>query len=319
MAAGASGCDYGLARAIADSGNDILIGDYCEAADDDTLELLRQNGAAAVGFLKLCTLGGLMSNWQFDNLMAGILQFRVLGYYRDHARPHLPDGLFGSRITGLAVHRHIDLGLFNGVIPASLATGEQLSKSQYLELAKACALINDLIDLRSDTRRKQHENVVLRGLRGSICVYFDRLIGECLDTTATLIESSRLCALVLMSFCNWSIMGSHHKVYELTEKLQEDEQWPACRYTSVDDLSREKRLLDSLAQFGTLGAQGPSVSRRRVELDKLYSTCLQDQQRHTAWLADMCRSLLHPPTLRRLVDVVHYRWHGNAGDVDYCP
>ncbi|KOS48773.1 hypothetical protein ACN38_g304 [Penicillium nordicum] len=319
IAAGASGCDYGLARAIADCGNDILIGDYCEAADARTLKLLQQNGAAAIAFMKLCNLSNLVTDWQFDNLMAGILQFRVIGYYRDHARPHLPSGLYGSRITGITTHRYIDLGLFHAVVPASLATGEQLTKSEYSKLVKACALINDLIDFRSDTKRKQRENVVLRGLHGNICVYLDGLIGECLDTTANLVESSRLCAFVLMSFCNWSIMGSHHKIYELTGEVKVEVKWPLCQYTSVNNQSKHKRLLDSLTPFGTLGKEGPNVSNKRIELDKRYATCIHDTNRHSAWLADMCRSLLSPQTLRKIVDVVHYRWDGHAGDAEYCP
>jgi hypothetical protein len=251
--------------------------------------------------------------------MAGVLHFRVMGYYRDHARPHLPGGIYGGRITGVTTHRYIDLGLFNGVAPASLATGEQLTKQEYSKLVKACALINDLIDFRSDIKRKQRENVVLRGLRGNICVYLDELIEDCLDTTASLVESSKLCALVLMSFCNWSIMGSHHKVYELMKELTVDKNWPACRYTLVSNQRKQKRLLASLAPFGTLGKNGPSVSRKRAELDKQYATCIGDRQRHLAWLADACRSLLCPQTLRRIVDVVHYRWDGEVGDVQYCP
>ncbi|KAE8359105.1 hypothetical protein BDV27DRAFT_149889 [Aspergillus caelatus] len=319
MAAGASGCDYGLARAIADSGNDILIGDYCEAADETTLTLLWQSGAAAIAFLKLCNLSGLMTNWQFNNLMAGILQFRALGYYRDHSRLRLPDGLYGSRMTNLTTHRYIDLGLFNAVVPASLTTGEQLTKHQYSELVKACALINDLVDFRSDIKRKQRENVVLRGLRGNVCNYLDELIGDCLDTTASLLETSRLCALVLMGFCNWSIMSSHHKVYELMKGMELDTNTPLCQYTSTDNESKRKRLLNALAPFGTLGKEGPNVRRRRFELDKLYATCIGNKRRHSAWLADISRSLLCPGTLRTLVDVVHYQWEGQAGDVEYCP
>jgi hypothetical protein len=37
MACGAGHLDEGLLRAIAESGNDILIGNYCEAADAKTI------------------------------------------------------------------------------------------------------------------------------------------------------------------------------------------------------------------------------------------------------------------------------------------
>jgi hypothetical protein len=47
IACGASMVDKGLLHAIADSGNDILIGDYCEAADETTLSRLQLVGAGA--------------------------------------------------------------------------------------------------------------------------------------------------------------------------------------------------------------------------------------------------------------------------------
>ncbi|KAJ6039783.1 uncharacterized protein N7446_004901 [Penicillium canescens] len=58
VACGASLCDEGLARAVADSCNDVLIGDYCEAAGEKGLKLLQQVGAAATAFLKVCSLAG---------------------------------------------------------------------------------------------------------------------------------------------------------------------------------------------------------------------------------------------------------------------
>lgn len=105
-----------IVRAIADSGNDILIGDDCEVANEATLEPLHQTVAAA-----------------------------------------------------------------------SLGTGETVGISEKDTWIHACALINDLIDLRSDTARRQRENVVLRGVRGSLCEYLDYLIGACLETSATAI------------------------------------------------------------------------------------------------------------------------------------
>jgi hypothetical protein len=79
IACSAGICDKGIAQAIADSGNDILIGDYCEAADENTMKILQKVGAGALAFVKLCNLAGLVSDWQFNNLTACIIQFRVLG------------------------------------------------------------------------------------------------------------------------------------------------------------------------------------------------------------------------------------------------
>jgi hypothetical protein len=70
IACGAGLCDEGLARSIADSCNDVLIGDYCEAADAEGLALLRRVGGAAMSFLKLCNLAGRVTDWQFGNLAA---------------------------------------------------------------------------------------------------------------------------------------------------------------------------------------------------------------------------------------------------------
>lgn len=41
-------------------------------------------------------------------------------------------------------------------------------------------------------------------------------------------------------------------------------------------------------------------------------------QTRTAWLADSTRSLLHPTSLREIIDVVHFEWQGQTGDVEYC-
>lgn len=212
IACGASMVSSGILHAIADSNNDILIGDYCEAADKTTLSRLQKIGAGAVAFLKLCNLGGLVTNWQCNNLTASIIQFRVLGYYRDHTRDRFPGGLWGSRMTGLMVHRQIDIAIFNGVLPASQATQEELSVEQYCQLAEACILINNLIDLRSDTMRKTRENV---GIRGNVCRYLDGLLMQCLDITVKAVRSGRTSALAVMGFCNWVVMSSHHKMFEL--------------------------------------------------------------------------------------------------------
>jgi hypothetical protein len=70
MACGGSLVDEGILHAIADAGNDVMIGDYCEAATEDILSLLQKNGAAAVAFLKACNLAGIVSDWQMDILAA---------------------------------------------------------------------------------------------------------------------------------------------------------------------------------------------------------------------------------------------------------
>ncbi|KAJ5719943.1 hypothetical protein N7493_006821 [Penicillium malachiteum] len=158
-ACGVGLCDEGLARAIADSCNDVLIGDYCETADDKGLRLLQQTGAAAVSFLKLCNMAGRVSDWQ--------------------------------------------------------STGQQLTEQQFMKTVEACVYINDFVDFRGDTMRKQRENPILRGIEGNVCAYLDRMIAQCLDAVNEIMESSNAGALVAMGYCNWAILGSHHKVYEL--------------------------------------------------------------------------------------------------------
>lgn len=141
--------------------NDLLLADYREALDDETITLLRRVSAAAVAFLRLCNLAGVISGWHFEAVAADVIQFRVLGYYRNHAQSKIPTGLYGSRMTGLTKHRHIDLGLVVEVAITGLATGEKLTESEFEDLTVAIALINDLIDLRSDAARNQRENTVL--------------------------------------------------------------------------------------------------------------------------------------------------------------
>ena len=319
IACGASLCDEGLARAVADSCNDILIGDYCEAADEKGLKLLQQVGAAAVAFLKVCNLAGRVSDWQFDNLAAYIVQCRVLGYYRDHGRSRLRDGVYGSRMTGLGVHRHIDVAAFHGVMTASLGTGMVIDEGQYARIVEAVVFVNDFVDIRGDTMRKQRENVILRGLRGNLCRYLDRSIGECLDVVADVVEASEIGALVVMGFCNWAIMSSHHKVYELLKGVRPVRKYGYCEYTSAADNARYERLIEALRPYGTLGSDGPSVLKKRIEMDKTYDVCRQSPELHLSWLADAARSLLEPATLRQIVDVVHFEWSGDVGAVDYCP
>ncbi|KAJ5364324.1 uncharacterized protein N7496_010037 [Penicillium cataractarum] len=155
VSSGASLVDPGILWAIADSGNDILIGDYSEAADDKTLDTLQKVGAASMAFLKTCVYAGLLSDWHFHNLVAATVQYRILSYWRDHSMSRRPSGVYGSRMTGLGVHRHIDLGLPVGIVGASLATGETIDEDEFMQLMETCTLINDLLDFRGDTMRKQ--------------------------------------------------------------------------------------------------------------------------------------------------------------------
>jgi hypothetical protein len=126
-ASGASRVDPGIQMAISDSGNDILIADYCEAASEASLAALQKQGAAAFSFLKICVYAGLVTDWHFDLLKAQVVQFRVIGYWRDHAVSRLPRGVWGSRMTALSTHRHIDLGIAVGVVSASIATGQTMT------------------------------------------------------------------------------------------------------------------------------------------------------------------------------------------------
>ena len=319
IASGAGLCDEGLARAVADSCNDILIGDYCEAADPKGLKLLQQTGAAAISFLKLCNMAGRVSDWQFENLAAYMIQCRVLGYFKDHERARLPCGIYGSRMTGLAAHRHIDGASFHGVVTASIATGQELKEREFMRVAEACVYINDFVDFRGDIMRKQRENPLVRGMRGDLCRYLDRMIGQCLDSAIEAIETSEVGALVVMAYCNWAMLGSHHKVYEVLHGVRRVEKYSACEYESQINTARYDRLLLALQPYGTLGKVGPRVTKKRIEMDKVFSICRTDPETNLAWLADATRSLLDPTVLRQIVDVVHFEWRGDVGMVNYCP
>lgn len=198
--------------AIADSGNDILIGDYCDAATEDCLVALRKTGAAAFSFLKLCVYAQLMTEGQFNELVAQTIQFRVISYWRDHALSRRPQGVYGSRMTGIEVHRHIDLGMAVGIVSASMATNQTMTSKQYDEIVITTTLINDLVDFRGDTWRNQRENVVLRGVRGCLCVYLDGLLSECIGGAAIMIGRGKIFALLITCFCNWMMMSSGHKL-----------------------------------------------------------------------------------------------------------
>lgn len=320
IACGGSLINDGLARAVADAGNDILVGDYCEAADEKTISLLQRMGGAAVAFLKLCNLAGQVTDWQFQNLVACIIQCRVLGFYRDHARSRLPGGLYGSRMTGLVVHRHIDTSIYFCVLSASIATGEHLTEEAYMRLSEVCTLINDLTDLRGDTKRKQRENTVLRGIRGSVCDYLDGLIMRCLLLARKVIQSSKLSALVVLGYINWAVMASHHKIYELVHGVRSVKRYSACAYKSIEDSTPYDGLLKALEPYGSLGEKdAPNVFKKRVDMDGQYYKQRATSETQIAWMADIARSFLDPTVLRKVVDVVHWEWHGDVGDVEFCP
>lgn len=78
-------------------------------------------------------------------------------------------------------------------------------------------------------------------------------------------------------------------------------------------------LLAVLEPLGTTKGTPPDVSMKRAELELQYSKARLLHETHLAWLADTARSLLHPHTFRRIIDVAHFRWIGCAGEVDYCP
>jgi hypothetical protein len=90
-----------------------------------------------------------------------------------------------------------------------------------------------------------------------------------------------------------------------------------CRYHSEDSGVYEE-LLGALETYGTLGEGGPKLTMKRKDLQLLYAVYRNDPETHIRWLADTVRLVLHPNTLRRLVDVVHYQWSGEIGDAGYC-
>jgi hypothetical protein len=317
FATGVSLVDPGIQMAIADSGNDILIADYCDAASESCLSALQKHGAAAFSFLKVCVYAGLVTDWQFDLMVAQVIQFRVMGYWRDHAVSRLPRGVYGSRMTAISTHRHIDLGIAVGITSASIATGQTMTREGYEDLIDTLILFNDLVDFRGDTWRNQRENVVLRGVRGCLCAYLDGLLSRCIRGAAALIRRGEIFAFNIMSFCNWMLLGSGHKVYEIFRGTNPVGGDSPCCYESKDD-GAYKELLESLEPYPGLEEGGPDVTMKRKDLQTLYAKHRLSPQSHVMWLADVVRVVLHPDNLRRLVDVVHHPWNGELGDVDYC-
>lgn len=317
IAGGVSLVDPGVQMAIADSGNDILIGDYCEAADGEGLAALQKTGAAAFAFLKICVWSDMMTDWQLNQLIAQTVQFRAISYYRDHALPRRPKGVYGSRMTGRDVHRHIDLGMAVAIVNASIVTGKTMGADEYKDLVQTTVLISDLFDLHGDTWRNQRENVVLRGVRGNLCEYLDHLLSTVISGAADLIGRGKIFSLVIMSFCNWMLMSSGHKLHEILHGTQPKSEDRACHYHSKDN-GAYGLLLQALEPYGTLGDDGPRITMTRKELQLLYAINTGLPERHIKWMADVARAVLNPDVLRRSVDIVHYQWSGELGQIDYC-
>lgn len=317
VGSGGSSVDPGIQMAIADSGNDILIGDYCDAASEDCLRSLQKIGAAAFSFLKLCVYAHRMTEWQFNLLVAQVIHFRIISYYRDHALSRRPQGVYGSRMTGMDVHRHIDLGMAVGVVSASMATGQEMSLTEYQDLVATSVLINDLVDFRGDTWRNQRENVVLRGVRGNLCTYLDGLLSDCIKGAAANVRRGKIFALMNMCFCNWMLLSSGHKVHEILRATRVVSSNPPCVYKSREN-GAYSELLEALEPYGTLGEKGPHIRMKRADLQMQYAEHGQVHDAHLMWMADAVRAVLHPDNLRRLVDVVHYQWRGDLGNVNYC-
>ncbi|KAF3406819.1 hypothetical protein DPV78_001609 [Talaromyces pinophilus] len=274
IACGGSLVDGGLLRAIADAGNHPLIGDYCEAADEETMNFLQQESAAAAAFLKLCSF---------------------TEYYRDHGRTNLASGIYGSHYTGLLGHRYIDVSIWVGVVSAALATGEDITNDKYLKLA-----------------------TVYRGKTqsfGAFVAVFATTwtrISQCLTLACAALESDRLSGMVVLGFCKWAVMASHHKVYELVNGVQEVKQYPTCKYASTEDETKYNNLLKALEPYGTLGQEGPHVYMKRATMDQLYVVDRAKSKTHIAWMADITRSHLRPEASRKIVDVVHFEWRGDV-------
>ncbi|KAJ5232830.1 hypothetical protein N7468_005786 [Penicillium chermesinum] len=167
--------------------------------------------------------------------------------------------------------------------------------------------------------RKQRESPVVRGIHGNLCSYLDGMVVRALDTAIEVLETSAVGALVVMGYCNWAVLGSHHKVFETVQGVRPVSRYSACEYEAEGNGARYARLVRALQPFGTLGGDGPHVTKKRVEMEKMYSVCRKQPESSVAWLADATRSLMEPRVLRKLVDVVHFEWDGDVGAVDYCP
>lgn len=316
IASGVSKCDAGISRAMADAANDIIVGDYCEAADPGTMKILQDTGVAAFAFLKLCQMAGVIDDWHLDVLAAGSVHFRVLSYYRDHARPRLSKAFYGSNLSSLEAQRHTDLGIASPIVIASMASGQKLSGQEYRKLCRACVFLNDIFDIRSDATRVQRENPTIRGVRENVCEYLSGMMIECIKLVTSLVSPNTVAGLVVLGFTNWGLLASHHKAYEIVTGVKQVEGVELCDYGGMEEYSN---LLAVLEPLGTTEGTLPDIRMKRAELELRYSKARLSYETHLAWLADTARSLLHPHNFRRIIDVAHFKWDGCAGDVGYCP
>ncbi|KAI8631703.1 hypothetical protein F5Y19DRAFT_424595 [Xylariaceae sp. FL1651] len=249
-------------------------------------------------------------------MAANSIHFRVLAHYRDHGRSSLPGGVYGSRMDSLDDHRWIDIGLSGPIVVASLASRYKLNAEQYRGLCKASVLVNDLFGLRSDAMRKQRENPVLRGMSSNMCEYISGRMRECIDAVAAGVEKGEVTALVLLGFCNWILMASHHKIYECVTGSEEFRSIECCDFGGRVEF---RRLLNALEPLGTTPEYPPDIRLTRAELESRYCRSRVTSKAHLSWLADAARTLLNPDNMRPVVDLGHYRWNGDEGDVDFCP
>jgi hypothetical protein len=316
IASGVSKCDPGLSRAMADAANDVIIGDYIEAADPRTLKILQDTGNAAFAFLRMCQMAGAIDVWHLDVLAAGSVHFRVLSYYRDHARPRLSKKFHGSHMSSLEGQRRTDLGIASPVVIASLACGQKITGQQYRELCRAVVFLNDLLDIRSDATRVQRENPIIRGIRGNACDYLSNLMIDCIKSFTSLVSPNTVSGLVVLGFTSWAILASHHKAHEIVAGVVQVEGVELCDWKGMEEYTK---LLEVLEPLGTTEGIPPDIRMTRAELGLRYSKARLTHETHLAWLADTARTILHPHNLRRIIDVAHFKWVGSAGEIEYCP
>lgn len=113
------------------------------------------------------------------------------------------------------------------------------------------------------------------------------------------------------------LLSSGHKVYEIVHGTRPVTINHPCHYNSGDNGAYED-LLAALEPYSSLGTNGPSINLKRKDLQMRYAEHRQLHENHIKWNADVVRIMLHPDNLRRLVDVVHFQWTGELGNVGYC-
>lgn len=142
-------------------------------------------------------------------------------------------------------------------------------------------------------------------------------MSRCIRGAATLTRRGDIFALNIMAFCDWMLIGSGHKVFEILRGTNPVGTNRPCNYNSKND-GAYKQLLEALKLCPTLGEQGPRVTMKRKDLQTLYAKHRLSSETHILRLADVVRVVLHPDNLRQLVDVVHHPWVGKLGDVASC-